>query len=236
MNKATIYFFIENEWPYNFFKMIFTLSIVFIIIYIFQSNPASWWNAVLSVACGIFSSYLFYIYTIAIPTKNNRYEILFMMHSLLTSIEKTINSAQKIERHFLIQKRSPLDKTEKAMFVLLYNENINNMDKYFNTALQVFKTLIYQSPTPCITMFMFFIHNYKNIENFYIKDATNTKHDIVRKISRIKNICEIYKNVIYNTISEFNDHDEILSKIKFMRENMINSQSTSSSFLSRFEV
>lgn len=34
MNKATIYFFIENEWPYNFFKMIFTLSIVFIIIYI----------------------------------------------------------------------------------------------------------------------------------------------------------------------------------------------------------
>ena len=34
MNKFTIYFFIENEWSYNFFKMIFALSIVSIIIYI----------------------------------------------------------------------------------------------------------------------------------------------------------------------------------------------------------
>ena len=79
--------------------MIFALSIVSIIIYIFQSNPASWWNAVLSIACGIFSSYLFYIYTIAIPTKNNRDEILFIIHSLLFSLEMTVYSANKLEEY-----------------------------------------------------------------------------------------------------------------------------------------
>lgn len=99
MNKFTIYFFIENEWSYNFFKMIFALSIVSIIMYIFQSNPASWWNAVLSIACGIFSSYLFYIYTIAIPTKNNRDEILFTIHSLLFSLEMTVYSANKLDEY-----------------------------------------------------------------------------------------------------------------------------------------
>lgn len=36
MNKFTIYFFIENEWSYNFFKMIFALSIVFIIYIYFN--------------------------------------------------------------------------------------------------------------------------------------------------------------------------------------------------------
>lgn len=237
MNKFTIYFFIENEWSYNFFKMIFALSIVSIIIYIFQSNPASWWNAVLSIACGIFSSYLFYIYTIAIPTKNNRDEILFIIHSLLFSLEMTVYSANKLEEYLKKINNSGIDNNEKAILITHYNDNVSTIDKNLHTALGTFQNIMYQSPTPCIRMFEIFIHNIEDMKKLKIKNTDSIQYDIEYKIKKIKNMCVNYNKVINETISIFNDYDEIVLKLNRIREKVDESpQVNLRSFLSRFEV
>lgn len=237
MNKFTIYFFIENEWSYNFFKMIFALSIVFIIIYIFQSNPASWWNAVLSIACGIFSSYLFYIYTISIPTKNNRDEILFIIYSLLFSLEMTVYSANKLEEYLKKINNSGIDNNEKAILITHYNDNVSTIDKNLHTALGTFQNIMYQSPTPCIRMFEIFIHNIEDMKKLKIKNTDSIQYDIEYKIKKIKNMCVNYNNVINETISVFNDYDEIVLKLNRIREKVDESpQVNLRSFLSRFEV
>ena len=111
------------------------------------------------------------------------------------------------------------------------------MDKNLHTALRTFQNIMYQSPTPCIRMFEIFIHNIEDMKKLQIKNTDSIQYDIEYKIKKIKSMCVNYNKVINETISVFNDYDEIVLKLNRIREKVDESpQVNLRSFLSRFEV